>query len=510
MIGRRLIGLAVAFAITLIVATTLRVAGVSAQDFTQQQQQQPGAASTQPNAGAPDLFPPQNPTPGEAQAPGQAAPQNPAPSIDPASPEAQAANDPNMEVLTKGTIHEAYAQPVVFNPTPSAVVPTKPPEPVEEMPPEQKPSGDHVVWIAGYWAWQADGQKYVWTSGIWRAMPQGQEWVPGYWNPSDTGFQWVSGFWRKDTAATAVNYLPQEPPKTLEQGAVGVAPSADYTWVPGHWVWWHEHYAWRPGFWAAANPDWIWVPAHYVWTPNGYIFCDGHWDYSMEHRGVFFAPVVFRPGVYIGSGFCYTPVVAMDFNVCTGCLFCAPGCYYFGNYYGPGFVGVGIYPWFGWGRFGYDPCFAYYGWRYRGNPGWRAGLVVDYRFRIGHPEARPPVTFAASLRFGGPALAVHINAFAARGGGMRFERIGAARRAAIRREVREQHAANARRAEAERRAAREGSHSTEIHKSNLSASHGAAGNNAARAQQARPAQQKANTRQPPRTPQRQARRPGEK
>jgi len=40
MIGRRLIGLVVAFAITLIVATTLHVAGVSAQDFTQQQQQQ--------------------------------------------------------------------------------------------------------------------------------------------------------------------------------------------------------------------------------------------------------------------------------------------------------------------------------------------------------------------------------------------------------------------------------------------------------------------------------------
>jgi len=105
MIGRRVIGLVVAGAITLIVATTLHVAGVSAQDFTQQQQ---NAASAQPNAGAPnsgapDLFPTQNPTPGEAQA----QPQNPAPSIDPQSPEAQAANDPNMEVLTKGTIHEA-------------------------------------------------------------------------------------------------------------------------------------------------------------------------------------------------------------------------------------------------------------------------------------------------------------------------------------------------------------------------------------------------------------------
>ncbi len=283
-------------------------------------------------------------------------------------------------------------------------------------------------------------------------MPQGQEWVPGYWNPADGGFQWVSGFWRKDTAATAVNYLPQEPPKTLEQGPVGAAPSADYVWVPGHWVWWHEHYAWRPGFWAAANPDWIWMPAHYVWTPNGYIFVDGHWDYCdgaprrVLRAGRLPSGRVHRTGflLYAGRGdglqrLHRVPVLR-------------PGCYCFGNYYGPAFVGVGIYPWFGWhGRYGYDPCFAYYGWRYHGDPGWRNRLVVDYRFRIGHPEARPPVTFAASLRFGGPALAVHINVFAGRGGGMRFERIGAARRAAIRREVREQHMANARRAEAERR-----------------------------------------------------------
>ncbi len=75
---------------------------------------------------------------------------------------------------------------------------------------------------------------------------------------------------------------------------------------------------------------------------------------------------------------------------------------------------------------------------------------------------------------------------------MRFERISAARRAAIHREVREQHLANARRAEAERRSAREGTHSAEIRKSSLSASHGAP---AARQQ----TQQKAATKQPART-----------
>jgi hypothetical protein len=490
--GRRVVSLVVATAITLAFATTLRVTWVSAQDFTSPQN---AAASPQNSNAPPDLFPPQNGA--------QPAPQNPGPAAtgDAAAPDAAGGGDPNTEVLTRGAVHEAFAQPVVFNATPGAVVPKQPPDPVEEMPPEQKPAGDHVVWIAGYWNYEADQQKFIWTSGIWRAMPNGVEWVPGYWNQADGGFQWIAGFWRKNEV-TQVTYLPQKPPDTLEQGPVGTAPSADYIWVPGHWMWWHEHYAWRPGFWAAANPDWIWVPAHYVWTPPGYVFVEGHWDYAMEHRGVFFAPVVFRPGVFIGPGFVYTPVVAMDFGVCTGCLFCRPGCYCFGDYYGPAFVSVGIYPWFAYhGRFGYDPCFAYYGWRYHGDPGWHNRIVADYRFRIGHPDARPPRTYAAMVRIGGPVLAVHINVLAGRGGGMRFERISAARREQIHRAVREQHLANARRSQSEARAAREGGtgpRKAEIAKSSLAANHGQPA--ARQQQQTRQTQQKAATRQPVRRP----------
>jgi hypothetical protein len=488
--GRRVVSLVVATAITLAFATTLRVTWVSAQDFTSPQN---AAASPQNSNAPPDLFPPQNGA--------QAAPQNPGPSADAAAPDAAGGGDPNTEVLTRGAVHEAFAQPVVFNATQGAVVPKQPPDPVEEMPPEQKPAGDHVVWIAGYWNYEADQQKFIWTSGIWRAMPNGVEWVPGYWNQADGGYQWIAGFWRKNEV-TQVTYLPQKPPDTLEQGPVGTAPSADYIWVPGHWMWWHEHYAWRPGFWAAANPDWIWVPAHYVWTPPGYVFVEGHWDYAMEHRGVFFAPVVFRPGVFIGPGFVYTPVVAMDFGVCTGCLFCRPGCYCFGDYYGPAFVSVGIYPWFAYhGRFGYDPCFAYYGWRYHGDPGWHNRIVADYRFRIGHPDARPPRTYAAMVRIGGPVLAVHINVLAGRGGGMRFERISAARREQIHRAVREQHLANARRSQSEARAAREGGtgpRKAEIAKSSLAANHGQPA--ARQQQQTRQTQQKAATRQPVRRP----------
>src|SRR5207245_1393147 len=60
------------------------------------------------------------------------------------------------DVLTRGVVHEAFAQPVVFNPVPGPVIVKKPPEPVEELPPDQKPEGDNVAWIPGYWTWDND------------------------------------------------------------------------------------------------------------------------------------------------------------------------------------------------------------------------------------------------------------------------------------------------------------------------------------------------------------------
>jgi len=434
---RRVVNSVVASAIAFVFGALLWSTLVSAQDAQ-------GPALNP----AGDSFTPQNTPLQDPAAPRQ----DGAPPADP-SADAGTNPDPNTEVLTRGAIHEAFAQPVVFNASPTTVVPQKPPEAIEEMPPEQKPAGDHVTWIPGYWSWEHEQQKFIWTSGIWRAMPAGVEWVPGYWADAEGGCQWVCGFWRKNDQ-TEVTYLPQKPPDTLEQGQVGAAPGPNYVWIPGVWIWRGDRYAWRAGYWAACNPDWIWVPAHYVWTPSGYLFVDGHWDYTMERRGMIFAPVVFRPGVVVGAGYVYTPAIAMDFGVCTGCLFCHPGfgCYCFGDYYGPAYVGVGIYPWFAFHRrFGYDPVFAYYNWHY--GPAWHNRMVVDYRFRIDHFDARPPRTFVAMRGWGGgPAFAMHINVFVGRGGGggMHFERVSAMRRAEIHRAIRAQRVANEHRLQAER------------------------------------------------------------
>ena len=47
-----------------------------------------------------------------------------------------------VEVLTRGPVHEAFAETVTFDPEPGIVVPKSPPAAIEELPPDQKPEGD--------------------------------------------------------------------------------------------------------------------------------------------------------------------------------------------------------------------------------------------------------------------------------------------------------------------------------------------------------------------------------
>ena len=58
-----------------------------------------------------------------------------------------------VQVLTRGPVHEAFAETITFNPEPGIVVTRPPPDPIEEVPPDQRPEGANVAWIPGYWAW---------------------------------------------------------------------------------------------------------------------------------------------------------------------------------------------------------------------------------------------------------------------------------------------------------------------------------------------------------------------
>src|SRR5437660_2216800 len=122
----------------------------------------------------------------------------------------------DVSVQTRGPVHEAYAQPAEVSPGPGPLVPKRPPDSITEMPPDQKPAGDNVIWIPGYWSWDQDRNDFSWVSGSWRIPPPNRNWVPGHWEQANDGWQWVAGFWAPNTQQE-VQYVDQ-PPASLDEG----------------------------------------------------------------------------------------------------------------------------------------------------------------------------------------------------------------------------------------------------------------------------------------------------
>jgi hypothetical protein len=301
-----------------------------------------------------------------------------------------------IEILTRGPIHEAFAETVTFDPQPGIIAPQAPPAPIEELPPEQRPEGANMTWMSGYWAWDDERNDFLWVSGIWRALPPGRQWVSGYWSQSGQGAQWTSGYWA-DAQANEVEYLP-EPPATVEAGPNTAAPSADHAWLPGSWLWQQNRYVWQPGSWAVGQSDWNWVPAYYVWTPRGYVFVDGYYDYSVARRGLLFAPVYFNSGIYRQAGFSYSPAMAISPAIFGSHLFLRPGYghYYYGDFYGLNYATAGYSPWFSFNssRYGYDPFYAQQQWLHRQDVGWNQNLQTNFQNLRANENLRPPRTWA--------------------------------------------------------------------------------------------------------------------
>jgi WXXGXW repeat (2 copies) len=304
-------------------------------------------------------------------------------------------DDQGAQVLTRGPVHEAFAGVVSYNPEPGIIVDRAPPEAIEELPPSERPEGDNINWIPGYWAWDDERSDHLWVSGTWRALPPGRQWTTGYWGQSGTGHQWTSGYWA-DASARETTYLPR-PPVTVEVGPNVAAPSRDHVWSPGSWAWQQERYAWRPGYWAEGRSDWDWTPAHYVWTPRGHVYVDGFWDYSVQRRGVLYAPVHFQAGYYSRPGYQYSPVVAIGLGALVDHLFLRPTYhhYYFGDYYDRRYGDNGYYSpqVYQSRRFGYDPVYSYQRWSHREDNDWERRHLASYDYRRDHESARPPRTW---------------------------------------------------------------------------------------------------------------------
>ncbi len=303
---------------------------------------------------------------------------------------------PGIDIQARGPIHEAFAQPTDATPQLGPTIPRQPPDPIPEVPPDEKPAAAGVEWIPGYWAWDDERQDFLWVSGCWRVPPPDRRWVPGYWNQVEGGWQWVSGFWAP-LDQQELPYLPEAPPPSLDSGPSVPAPDDNSIYVPGSWIYRETRYLWRPGFWIGAQPGYVWTPASYCATPSGYLFVDGYWDRCLEDRGLLFAPVCFTQPLWQNPGWAYQPNYCIGTDGLLASLFVRPrwGHYYFGDYYGNAYLGAGYRPWFGSTARYHDGLFNYYRWAHRGNPGWDRGLGETYRGRLAGTLPRPARTFVA-------------------------------------------------------------------------------------------------------------------
>jgi hypothetical protein len=311
-------------------------------------------------------------------------------------------DEAGVQVLTRGPVHEAFAEASMTGAKAGIVVSKSVYDPIVELPPDQRPEGNNVAWIPGYWSWDDDRTDFIWCSGVWRDIPPGRQWVPGYWASAGNGSQWISGFWG-DVAQTEVTYLPA-PPEPLEYGPNSPAPRSDNIWTSGSWVWQQTRYDWQPGYWVPQQPDWVWSPAHYTWTPRGYVYVPGYWDRDLVHRGVMFAPVYYAQPVHRRPDYYYSPRVVIDITAIIASLFVQPRSnrYYYGDYYDSRYDERGIYPWHSETirRYGDDPIYSHYrSSQLRRDPDWDNHIAERYRYRRDHVEARPPQTLALQVNF---------------------------------------------------------------------------------------------------------------
>ena len=316
----------------------------------------------------------------------------------------------DQEVLARGPVHEAYATTAEVPMDGGPILDKRPPETVEELPPDQKPEGDNVQWIPGYWHYDEERKDFIWISGFWRNAPPGRVWMPGSWREVRKGWQWTPGFWNEAKAEQAeFEYLPP-PPETIDEGPSVPAPTETCFYTPGTWVYRTNRFRWRPGFWVEHRRDWIWVPDHYRWTPLGHVFVAGYWDEPLAQRGLLFAPVYFRPALLARPRFVYTPSYIVSNDCLTTSLFVRRGhcSYYFGDYFEQRYINAGFNSWCSAGfrssnfainvNFGrqapalYDPLWSYYALHHRNTPTWQANLANVYVGRFNGDVPRPPRT----------------------------------------------------------------------------------------------------------------------
>jgi hypothetical protein len=213
----------------------------------------------------------------------------------------------DTRVASSGPIHEAFAAPRPSSLDAPPLVEKAPPKPLKEEIPDEKPEGDNVQWIPGYWDHDAAAGNFVWVSGVWRIPPPARQWAAGYWVKADNQWRRQPGFWaafNETDKSQEVVYYPKPPEAKGEN--LDDAP-ANKVFAPGSWTYGASGYTWNPGQYVNAAPGWSWTAANYSWTPAGYTYTRGYWDYSFARRGLAYAPVTVPQGVRNVANYYYRP-----------------------------------------------------------------------------------------------------------------------------------------------------------------------------------------------------------
>lgn len=74
-----------------------------------------------------------------------------------------------------------------------------------------------------------------------------------------------------------VVYAERRPPPDRVE-VIGVAPSAGYVWVGGHWAWRGNDFDWIPGRWVPVERGYRhWVPGHWTQRRGRWYWVEGRW-----------------------------------------------------------------------------------------------------------------------------------------------------------------------------------------------------------------------------------------
>jgi hypothetical protein len=302
-----------------------------------------------------------------------------------------------VNVQARGPVHEAFGRPWEAVATPLSVMRQKPPEPIAEEPPDQRPAGANVRWLPGYFQWDIDNKDYIWVTGCWRNIPEGRRWVVGYWATVAGGYYWIGGHL---AAEQEQDFQIVEQPPAPQEEEMGIAPDDHSFYIPGGWQYANNAYNWRRGYWSDQQDGRCWQPGYYQWTPQGYIYTSGYWDVNFSQRGMLFAPVYFSRPLWNTAGWFYRPQYMVNPLSLMASLFLNNGAnhYYYGDYYGNTYANAGFSPWYNYGASRYDPIYSYERWSNRSNAQWLPGLRATFDGRQNGTLALPPRTLAEQIR----------------------------------------------------------------------------------------------------------------